>query len=469
MREPLFRFQKPAFAILAWALLATLGCGRSFSLAPAVKPEQTPGPKATHVTLKPFPAPSGTPVSLPTGQLSPTAPSAPAAETTQPTPPTTSPELAGSSQESGESSGTKNTVQSLRIVLEQKMMVYGEKKGILEPMGTIPAKSIVELQPGYHIQNLPHRDHITQRLKYSTTGFISPVRLVSVADITEARINELNQTEGGLFLAASVLQDIENEGEEFASLSMTEPPSEEYLSLFESNGKPKFSYPTGLKKRFGEKVNVRVLNQTEADKVKYTKIMNELVRAVSRETPSPRSLMMMDRTLANFHSKEFERSGLIATHGAWSIAVSATAVRRGFANTPCAEFASEVIRQAYQRAGYDVTDDFSKEKKNQLIWHRTASVKGLSNALFKAGWVVWRTHEYRPPAGAIMLKGTGTSPGHVFFAAGADGRWIVDNGSPREGRNLYTTKLRTLENLYKAGAFILPPGITPKAWDQNHD
>lgn len=436
-------FWKPwiSLAILAFAALA--GCGPSFVAA------QRASWHPDFADLNPQPIPPGsTPVRRLPENFKPTAKRTQKTEEAQPSPspaPTPAP-----------------TPGQRHLALEQKMTLYHEKKGILEPLETLPEGAIIELLPGFEVRNLPHRN-VNNKLTYSTTGFITPIRLIKVPDMAETRMNELNQIEGGLYLSASLLQSIESDEGDFAPLAPAAEINPEYLELFEATGQPKFGYTPGLKRRFGDKLNAGVADLDEKTKIKYTKIMNELVRAVSREQPSPKDLMMMNRSLAQFHSMEYERSGLIAPKGAWSIAVAVTAVRHGFANTPCAEFASEVIRQAYKRAGYDITEDFNKDKGNQLIWHKTASVRGLSRALFKAGWTVWSTKEYRPPVGAVMLNGVGQTPGHVFFAAGHDGRWIVDNGSP-QGRDLQKTQLKTLSSLYKAGAFMLPPGITPRPW-----
>lgn len=426
--------------VLAIALGALSGCGPSFVAANKAAWQ----PDMGEMTALPKPT---TPPALPPMNASP--------ETLE-----TAQNQAGEAQPSPTPAPTPQ--EERHLALEEPMTVYHEQKGVLEPLENLPAGTVIELLPGYQVQNLPHRDS-NNKVTYSTTGFLSPIRLVSVPDLAETRLNELNQTEGGLYLSASLLQSIEGEEGEFAPLIPATEINPEYFELFEATGQPKFGYQPGLKRRFGDKLNVGAEISDEKTKTKYEKIMAELVRAVSRENPAPRDLMMMNQTLARFHSNEYERSGLVATKGAWSIAVSVTAVRHGFANTPCAEFASEVIRQAYKRAGYEVADDFNKKNRNQLIWHKTAAVAGLSRALFKAGWTVWSTKDYRPPVGAVMLNGVGQTPGHVFFAAGSDGRWIVDNGSP-QGRDLQKTSLKTLNSLYKAGAFMLPPGITPQPW-----
>jgi hypothetical protein len=162
-------------------------------------------------------------------------------------------------------------------------------------------------------------------------------------------------------------------------------------------------------------------------------------------------------------SKNFEATGAIPPNGAWSIAVTATAERWGFSRAPCAELVSEEIREAYTRAGFKVADDFSAAHGNELIWSRSASVNGLERALTKAGWTPWATIDYQPPTGAIVLNGTGESPGHAYLAAGENGRYIVDNGSP-QGRDLGQTQGKTIRIMYQGGVFFLPPGIKPNSW-----
>ncbi len=401
--------------------------------SPTPRPTPTPAPTPRPSAEAPAATPVPTPAPRPSSQA---APSPTPAPTPQPRP------------------VSKRSYH----VLKNKMTAYEAKKGVLEPVQVLPPKTIVELLPGYKILSLPYRDE-SDTIKRAATGFITPIRLVQVPDLSETRRYELNQTEGGLYLSASLLPTVEGT---FAPLKTSVSIVPDYLELFEESGKPKFAFEDGLKRRFGSALNQAAAPDAKA-KAKSLKIMNEIVRAVSRETAAPKDLMFMNPTLAQFHSQEYESSGLIATKGAWTIAVANTAVRHGFAKTPCAEFASEVIRQAYQRAGYDLTEDFNRQKENPLIWRTTASVAGLSRALLKAGWTVWSTKEYRPPVGAVMLHGIGQTPGHVFFAAGLDGRWIVDNESP-QGRDLRHMSLSGLKLAYKAGAFMLPPGITPQPW-----
>lgn len=236
--------------------------------------------------------------------------------------------------------------------------------------------------------------------------------------------------------------------------------------LYDSVGRPRRDYSKRLQERFGARLNQPITKDkiSAGDLTKSQKIFREIQRAVDRNRGLQESeLMFMASAQAIEQSKKFEASGDIAKSGAWTIATEGTAKRHGFGNVPCAEFMSEVIRQAYARAGYDLTVDFNDKNKNNLIWKETASVTGLSKALFKAGWVPYSAHEFRAPVGAIMFHTLGLSPSHTYAAAGLDGLLIVDNGAPK-GRDLRQTKAKTMNLMFNTGFFMLPPGITPYRW-----
>lgn len=353
-----------------------------------------------------------------------------------------------------------------RVTIDQSINVYADKDGVLEAVIELPSGSVIEFDGGFEVVNIPSRE--SGQVIMSTTGFIHPVRIVSVPasrGIDEAKIKEINARANGLYVSATLIQELEGVTGFFKPLTEV-TPSAEYLKKFEIGGRPKFNFRRMVKMRFGPSVNAPLEPVSDGDKIKYAKVFEEIIHAVNRETPVRRDLLMINRVSAHYFSREYERTGLVHTLGAWSIAVTATAKRHGFSRAPCAEFASEIIRQAYQRAGYKVADDFGAAKENQLIWTRTATVEGLAEALASAGWVVWTTDDYRPPVGAVMFNGAGETPGHVYFSAGSDGRWIVDNGSP-QGRSLPSTRGSVLKMNYLSGAFALPPGITPKRWSDS--
>ena len=199
------------------------------------------------------------------------------------------------------------------------------------------------------------------------------------------------------------------------------------------------------------------------DRVKWNAVYEELKTAGSREEKTPTSYLFTTVDLANKYTIAFETYGTTQPKGAWTMAVKSTAVRHGFPNVPCAEFMSEMIRQAYTRAGYDFKEDFNNARDNYLIWDKTAAVVNLANSLNKAGWVPWELSKYAPLTGAIMMHEQATSPGHTFMSAGDDGRFVLDNGSPA-GRDLRKTSKKTIDIMFKGGVFFLPPGIIPRSW-----
>jgi hypothetical protein len=84
-------------------------------------------------------------------------------------------------------------------------------------------------------------------------------------------------------------------------------------------------------------------------------------------------------------------------------------------------------------------------------------------ALYKAGWVAWDGTKYKPKTGAILVNGSGLSPGHTYISASDDGMIIVDNGAP-QGRDLRKISQATIEMMFQTGVFFLPPGVNPSLW-----
>lgn len=356
-----------------------------------------------------------------------------------------------------------------RVTLTSNTILYAlGSNDILEPRITLPVGSTIEIPVPYEIQNYRYRKP-DGSIDWTSMGFISPIVIISVTrehanEFPDSLLEEINATPGGLFVFATIVSELHGVEGDFEPVAGGEP-GEGFLKNFEPNGKPKFNYTNQVKKRFGDRLNkgVNMKNLSPAERVKWAKIYNELKRAANRKVATPKAILMIDREAAMEHSIAFEKFGVIPFNGAWTIAVLATAVRHGFPNVPCAEFMSELLRQAYQRAGYAVTDDFNKQKKNQLIWSNTAAVVNFSKALYTAGWIPWETSKYRPITGALMMHVAGLSPGHTYISAGDDGRLIVDNGSP-QGRDLRVTSEKTINLMYKSGVFFLPPGINPPKW-----
>ncbi len=349
------------------------------------------------------------------------------------------------------------------VALNEETELRFEKNNILEVAVTIPTGSKIQFPQDYEVQHLNYRK-ADGTVDWSSTGFIQSVQIVSAGAMSASEIASLNQTAGGLFVFDSIVGEIQGLTGNFPAMTPS-ALGDGFLKNYHANGQPLNSFAKPLQKRFGRNLNrvVDPSSQSEAEKVKWHAILSELKSAVDRTVDSPKSVLMIDPKLAVNESIDFEKTGAIPPNGAWTIATQGTAKRHGFENVPCAEFQSELLREAYQRAGYRVTDDFNSTRGNPLIWSSTASVLGFSTALNAAGWVPWDASAYRPLTGAIMMDGTARTPGHAYAAAGHDGRFIVDNGSP-QGRDLGKTVLKTINMMYQTGVFFLPPGIIPARW-----
>lgn len=232
-------------------------------------------------------------------------------------------------------------------------------------------------------------------------------------------------------------------------------------------GQPAFAYSRLLKIRFPKTFNRGIAHDklSARDQEKWIKIFAELRKASNFRDPEQAKYLFIDQKTANKASISYEKDGSISLFGAWTIAVGATAVRYDFVDRPCAEFVSEMVRQAYKRAGYALGEDFNKQRGNKLIHESSHAVRGLSKALDKAGWIPWDASKYRPPVGAPAMHESGLTPGHTYLAAGDNGLWIVDNSKPR-GRDLRKTDPDYVRMMYKTGLFFLPPGLNPLPWEK---
>lgn len=355
-----------------------------------------------------------------------------------------------------------------QVTLDVKENIRYLSKNILEVAAVLPVGTIVKYPKGITPVNYDYRDSSGKVLR-SSSGFYPSVQIVSVtaqnaAQFPPEKIAALNNTANGLFITSSLLPDT-GTNEVFQAL-IPGAATSDYLTHFTATGKAKYNYTTYFTKRFGSNLN-KVVNTDEMSsrsRVKWEAIYEELKNAGNREEETPMDFLVMKSVdLANKYTKEFEATGATQPKGAWTMAVRSTAVRHGFPNVPCAEFMSEMVRQAYNRAGYDFREDFTKANGNYLIWDKTAAVVNLANALNKAGWIPWELSKFAPSTGAIMMHEQATSPGHTYMAAGDNGRFIVDNGSPA-GRDLRKTSKKIIELMFKGGVFFLPPGIIPTSW-----
>lgn len=352
------------------------------------------------------------------------------------------------------------------IKLENKENIRYLKNSILEVAAELPKGAVIQFPKDNNNAFYDYRDS-SGNIQRSSTGFFSQVTIVSVnpenqTSFPAEKIAKLNSTAGGLFITKS-LQEA-NDQEFFQALNPG-AINADYLSFFTEAGKAKYSYSTYFLKRFGTNLNRTIADDqmSARNRVKWSAVYEELKAAGNREEKTPTDYLFTTLELANKYTIAFEANGTTQSKGAWTMAVKSTAVRHGFPNVPCAEFMSEMIRQAYTRAGYDFKEDFNNAQGNYLIWDKTAAVVNLANSLAKAGWIPWELSKYAPLTGAIMMHEQATSPGHTFMAAGDDGRFVVDNGSPA-GRDLRKTSKKTIDIMFKGGVFFLPPGITPRGW-----
>jgi|GEM_PF-5772027 len=267
-------------------------------------------------------------------------------------------------------------------------------------------------------------------------------------------------------------------------------PTSTYKAVYSSTSQIKKSDSTIAwaigrnRKRFA-----RVWNKTYAEGelsreeiIKSQKILVELSRFSNRETTTPARLLYLPSASSQSRSRQVMATnlsrqimssyGFSPAYGAWDVAIYGTANRLGFPQAPCAEFVSEVIRQAYSRAGHSHDEDFQYTIEGRLIFtpwqngiYGPQSVRGLSNRLVLAGWVPWDPTKYRPMTGAIAMALDSSTPGHTYIVGGKLGRYIVDNGNPK-GLDLGRTslKLSRFKDMYGMGTFFLPPGITPARW-----
>jgi hypothetical protein len=326
---------------------------------------------------------------------------------------------------------------------------------------------VVSILSQAQIVNPDYIDSKGQRQR-SSTGFWGPVKIAKAIfkNAPIAPAPELNSESFQLYVSATLSDLLNNTGDRYPALkSIPIQPNSEYLAFFNSKGKPLNNFTQALRNRFPGRLNkgVTASSLSPAEREKWNRIYSELKAVADRTVPASKQLLIADQKWANQASIDFENTGVIPPYGAWSVAVLGTATRRGFENVPCAEFMSEVLRQAYRRAGYSVLPDFSEAKTNPLIWYHTNRVQNLADSLNKAGWIPWDSAVYKPMTGSIMMHAQATSPGHTYMAAGFDGRLIIDNGAP-QGRDLSTTVGKTIDMMFQTGVFFLPPGIQPSAW-----
>lgn len=373
-----------------------------------------------------------------------------------------------SSQDTGSNEPVDEVVSgpTRSITITSALEIRTLKNGVLDLVDKLPAQSTIAILEDAQVVNPPFRD-ANGNPTFSSTGFLQIQQIEKVPSsatkFTTAYLNQLHALPGGLYISAVVGQDPSG-----SVIPAVKPGAAGagYLQYYSAEGKPKKAYTTSLAKKFGTNFNkaIPMAQLPGADQVKWTKIYEELTRIGNRLVDMPKSLLMISTAQGTQFSIDFEKTGFVSPEGAWTIAVEGTAKRHGFANVPCAEFMSQVVRQSYKRAGYSHFDDFTKARGNTLDYvNGAAAVVNLANYMNKAGWIPWDSAVYIPKPGAIMMHQSAQSPGHAYMSGGDSGRIIVDNGMP-QGRDLRITKAETVGLMYQHGVFFLPPGFIPDKW-----
>lgn len=373
--------------------------------------------------------------------------------------------------------GFVSSLEARIIKTAKESILYKlNEANVLEPTLRIPSGTKLKIKDGAAPDYYQYKDS-SGKISRSTNGFYPGVQVLSVprskrGEINTRMIRRLNE-DLNFMGSIDVILAIDSTGT-IPPMPLTGEPDATYLKYFDKNGKRLNNrWGEKLRQRFGSDFNreVRFDQMKPEDAKKWRAIYRELVAVADRSHYTQRKPLFIDSgnidsdiKLANEYSADFESTGNIKTFGAWHIAVMGTARRNGFGNVPCAEFQSEIIRQAYTRAGYRMADDF--KGSNYLYWKNTAAVVNLTTALHQAGWIPWDPYFYKPKTGAIAMHTTARTPGHTYLIAGANGRIIIDNGSPG-GRDLFKSNASRdlIDLMYDIGVFFLPPGIIPDKWD----
>jgi hypothetical protein len=355
--------------------------------------------------------------------------------------------------------------ERITVTLPEDDSVRYLKDNVLEIAAALPKGTRLSYPKDAKGQNYDYRD-ADGTVHWSSNFYYPEVRIEDSEApsplLTSAEIFKLNATPGGLYVS-SVLAEVPPMS--WIPALVAKPAGDGFLAAYREDGKPKLSFTKKLRSRFGDQLNraISMNTQSPSEQRKWWAIYGELKHLGDRTRELETEALYTTSDLANRFSIDYEETGVVQKIGAWSIAVLGTAPRHGFSNVPCAEFMSEMIRHAYVRAGYHHQDDFNDKLDNPLIWSYSAAVTNLAEALYKAGWIPWEAYYYQPMTGAPMMNEAAQTPGHAYMTAGEDGRFIVDNGSPK-GRDLRATSAKIIEMMYHNGVFFLPPGIIPHRW-----
>lgn len=314
-----------------------------------------------------------------------------------------------------------------------------------------------------------------------TSGFYGGVEVANQSIPTRC------ESANGFYITALV--PIHDTTGTVAPLPLEQTPKDVFKAVYQNDGRVRatdsvITWALNRNKKRFKSIWNKTYNPGELSSEELAKsqsILRELADFANRTIETPAGLLYLStdsrdetrRLAESFSRQTMSQYGFSPAYGAWDIAILGTATRLGFAHAPCAEFMSEVMRQAYARAGYTHSEDFLETLEERLIftqWQEglfgPQSVRGLSDRLMRAGWIAWDPTVYRPLTGAIAMALDAWTPGHTYIVAGLNGQFIVDNGNPRGlDLRLSDLKLSRFRDMYGMGVFFLPPGITPQKWD----
>ncbi len=362
------------------------------------------------------------------------------------------------------------------VTLKKNRPLYCElASGVLRKVKTLSAGTVVSLPEG----GLPILMDFETGGR-DTSGFYSQVKESGTT------LPSYCKSAPGFYISALV--PIHSGSEEIAPLALDATSNSTYQAVYSETGQVRKSDDTiawGIgrnKKRFKAIWNKHYASGelSYEDLARGQAVLAELAIFADRTTPTESNLVYLqvgdsedsEAIARSLSLQTMNDYGFSPAYGAWDIAIYGTATRLGFAHAPCAEFVSEVVRQAYARAGYSHADDFKESIREQLIftpWQNNIfgpqSVRGLADRLAAAGWIPWDPSVYRPPVGSIAMALDAWTPGHTYLIGRNGGQFIVDNGNPR-GLDLRQSPLalRKFRDMYGHGVFFLPPGITPTKW-----
>lgn len=125
--------------------------------------------------------------------------------------------------------------------LEQDTNLWYEVKDVLHLRIEVPAGARISIPKNHEFSIMKYRT-ANGKIENSTTGFISPVRIVSVPkdrenDFPVSKIKTWNETPGGLFVTAAIIGRVGGVKGEFAPIEGAQPGTG-FRRHFDVSGRP---------------------------------------------------------------------------------------------------------------------------------------------------------------------------------------------------------------------------------------